>query len=474
MDRTPGNIPTSGGDLTASRQLDSPEVIKGNGHGREVKSLESTKSNILQNIQKYVSNKIHPPKKNTLPSKEYKEFKFSKTFIGKLVSTIKSKFPKFSSSKKPNSFMSPPISLNQSTKKDLAWTSATHREGLPSFSKTPNPSPTNSPPSIGATPKPTTPSHDSRLNQEVSNEVERFLFPYLTGQITAETDNPNRGPLVDTIIVKLAEKGFPDLDTKRGQIEEIALKAYFNEAARGIGRQLGSRKPTAEEMKQPVKVMSEALGPALAIDFPNIKKSPEEIENHVKDAIKDFKKKSDEVLNEIMAETEEREELSNTKETRKERVVALLGERASKGELFLTKEEHAALDTERELYDNHQVQLTEFSAGLLLFLDPEEPEDSTQFFLQKGNEGKFHMLLVIDGKEDYSKVPVSLAQIKATEELRAQLPPGWKESKDNQKLATLGLQVFQNPSKQNFIINDLGQLQKVSKKELAELIKKRS
>jgi hypothetical protein len=313
------------------------------------------------------------------------------------------------------------------------------------------------------------------LDEEVRNEVERFLFPYLTGQITAETDNPNRGPLVDAILVKLAEKGFPNLDAKRGEIEAIALKAYFNEAARGIGRQLGKRKPSKEEMQPPVQVMAQALVPALAIDFPNLKFSAKEIEPRVKEAIDSFNRNAANLEAEISTANDEREESRVFQQPRKERAVALLQARELKGELFLTEAEHAALDSERAIYDNNQVQIYGRNAELTLYLDPKNPEGGTNYSLQPNfRGGKFHTLIAEkEGKETFSKVAISLAQIKATEEFRTQLPPGWKEAPNNAKLADLGVQVFQDPDKNNFIFNDLGQLQMLSQKELKKLLKER-
>ncbi|PJD96451.1 MAG: hypothetical protein CK425_05625 [Parachlamydia sp.] len=578
--------PPVGQEFLPSKPSEQSQVHEPSGkeQGRVVKTLSKQDSNLIKSVQSYVNEKIHPPQKNTLPAKEYKKFKFSKTSIGKVFSSIMKRIRSLGSSKMRNkssvakephetaktsetpqpetlqrkdnrandqltlstefgkqlsaekkeleqklellsqkkpSDLSPEEANNlaklagtiakleaglaciqhttigkystavysdhlkaairnasgfevkePATSTTTSWTSATPTTAAP---KTPI-SGSAKVQTSGSTSGVTASRSKLPLEEEVQDEVERFLFPYLTGQITAETDNPNRGPLVDAIVVKLAEKGFPDLDAKRSEIEAIALKAYFNEAARGIGRQLGNRKPSKEEMQEPVRIMAQALVPALAIDFPNLKFSAKEIEPQVQEAIDTFNRNAANLEAEISMANEEREESRVFQKPRKERVAALLEARKLKGELFLTEAEHAALDVERAIYDNNQVQIYGRSAELTLFLDPKNLEVGTNFSLQPSfRGGKFHTLIdEKEGKETFSKIAISLAQIKATEEFRTQLPPGWKEASNNAKLADLGVQVFQDPDKNNFIFNDLGQLQMLSQKELKKLIKERS
>lgn len=147
------------------------------------------------------------------------------------------------------------------------------------------------------------------LTEDISDIVSRFLHPYITGRISqmAEADSP-RVPL----IVKLAEelKNLRYEEDECANAEKIAVKAYIDEAVRGMHVHInnsyhlrGCPFIEIEVLKDKDLVandndyfsddfleLTSALEEALKIDFPNYPLSNDELQEAIEKSLEDFKK----------------------------------------------------------------------------------------------------------------------------------------------------------------------------------------
>lgn len=306
------------------------------------------------------------------------------------------------------------------------------------------------------------------LKEKIGDEVNRFLHPYFTGQITPQNDDKNRGALVDHIIKKLKDDPkFAGIENLRSEIEEIALDAYFQETARVV-LMAGGFHNRKEEAK-----MAEGLGSALKIDFPQIKLSKPQISEKLRISIDDYKKKSTATqIKDIDAKEPAVRDLE--KFLRKGRVADLLGK-----QIALTEEQHEALDVERSLYDEEWLVNkggTEWTFNVPLESGVTElsllAEESDKFQVRGlgGVTGKFHIVFKEGENEFISNEALSLSQIRSTELFRAALPEGWQEHPQNALLLHVGVQLFQNSSGDVYQFNDLGKLISVEPQKVQEFI----
>ena len=72
-----------------------------------------------------------------------------------------------------------------------------------------------------------------RLSDQVEIFVERFLHPYITGQITPETEPHDRKPMMQLLMLEL-RKTRPTEPLQQDKIEEMAYRAYVKQAAKGL------------------------------------------------------------------------------------------------------------------------------------------------------------------------------------------------------------------------------------------------
>jgi hypothetical protein len=92
-----------------------------------------------------------------------------------------------------------------------------------------------------------------------------FLSPYIEGKINAKTDDPNRQPMIEKLLVQLEKKLNTALSSEqKKEIEELALKAYLKLSIHGAYRRL--------QINQAISFSSEmnnlALEQVLKKDFP--------------------------------------------------------------------------------------------------------------------------------------------------------------------------------------------------------------
>lgn len=105
-------------------------------------------------------------------------------------------------------------------------------------------------------------------NQRFINDfVARFLHPYITGQITKETDSKARKPMIELLLEKMP--GFEPLT--KGEIEEMVLNAFFEKAALGlyVNQKKGADYDDITSNSPKFECLVKALTEALPREFPN-------------------------------------------------------------------------------------------------------------------------------------------------------------------------------------------------------------
>lgn len=123
--------------------------------------------------------------------------------------------------------------------------------------------------------------HEKNENEEIYAFVQRFLHPYITGQITEANDDPNRKALIT-----LLKEEFEDVINEK-VIEEAGLNAYLEVAAMGLYvNQLVIYKHFSISPENiQFEFLKEAVEKALPKDFPNLELANDAIEQKIKDAL---------------------------------------------------------------------------------------------------------------------------------------------------------------------------------------------
>jgi len=122
--------------------------------------------------------------------------------------------------------------------------------------------------------------------QRIQDYVQEFLKPYFLGQITPENELQDRPTLMQQLLDSI------QTNLSFGEIQQIALDAYFLESIRGKETILNR----SSKMYKPLPATSifremvlQALIPALAKDFPKISMSENEILNKIDLAAEQFR-----------------------------------------------------------------------------------------------------------------------------------------------------------------------------------------
>jgi hypothetical protein len=138
----------------------------------------------------------------------------------------------------------------------------------------------------------------SEEQEFVINFVTSFLHPYITGLISNETDLKDRKPMIGLLLEKM-----PELEpTRRGEIEEMALNAFFEEAAQGLyvntkvcmntnsgAKWIGSSEITSQSPE--FAILVDALTKALPREFPNREISAQYLRKQASDSLDVVNKK---------------------------------------------------------------------------------------------------------------------------------------------------------------------------------------
>lgn len=123
--------------------------------------------------------------------------------------------------------------------------------------------------------------------------VEKFLHPYITRQITEETEDKNRRPMMDQLLEHLGQVD----ENQRKEIEEAALKAYFEKAGMGYYVYWATKNPLNKAMVNKALRMSllpgypifehlkEPLRAAIPKDFPGLVLTDQELNDRLENAI---------------------------------------------------------------------------------------------------------------------------------------------------------------------------------------------
>jgi hypothetical protein len=113
--------------------------------------------------------------------------------------------------------------------------------------------------------------------EDFINEFTRvFLSPYVEGKINAETDNPNRQPMIEQLLIQLEKKlNTPLSSEQKKEVEELALKAYLKLSIYEAYRYLKINRAYtrfSEQINNPENnlntILIPALKQALKKDFP--------------------------------------------------------------------------------------------------------------------------------------------------------------------------------------------------------------
>jgi len=131
--------------------------------------------------------------------------------------------------------------------------------------------------------------NDNNEDKEfINNFVASFLHPYITGQITKETDSKDRKPMIELLQEKMP--GFES--SKMGEVEEMALNAFFEKAALGLyvnqeRRTLSGRALSGDiTSKSPeFEILVNALTEALPREFPSRKISVQNLRKKASEAV---------------------------------------------------------------------------------------------------------------------------------------------------------------------------------------------
>ena len=123
----------------------------------------------------------------------------------------------------------------------------------------------------------------SKDQEFIKNFVGSFLHPYITGQITRETDPKNRKPMIEVLQEKMP--GFEP--SKKGEVEEMALSAFFEKAALGlyVNQQRGASSTDLTSKSPEFEILVNALTEALPREFPNIKISEQNLREKASKAL---------------------------------------------------------------------------------------------------------------------------------------------------------------------------------------------
>lgn len=149
--------------------------------------------------------------------------------------------------------------------------------------------PSRPPPARPATPAPPQPATDPAAAREesvrlgiIKTFVSDFLFPYIHGRITPETENPDRKPL----LVQLQEA----VPSWKVDDEAIALEAFFNESALGLFIHLNKHITKAQcysnlSKADQLAILLKSLKRHVPAEFPGCGLSDTELETRAKSAL---------------------------------------------------------------------------------------------------------------------------------------------------------------------------------------------
>lgn len=126
-------------------------------------------------------------------------------------------------------------------------------------------------------------------SKEIFAFVQRFLHPYITGQITEANDDPDRKPLIELLKEEFEEAA----DDEEIDLEEEGLKAYLEVAAMGLyvnraysHKFYRNKTLTSIKSEDPeFQILKDAVLHALPKDFPDLKLTEDAIEQKINDAL---------------------------------------------------------------------------------------------------------------------------------------------------------------------------------------------
>ena len=127
------------------------------------------------------------------------------------------------------------------------------------------------------------------MEEFVKNFVAAFLHPYITGQITKETESKERKPMIEELFSELKKKFPEECTSKKEKIEAIAFDHYLFCAAQGLYvhcKKRGGEMITLEN--EEYNALLSALEEALPKDFPQKTVSQEKLKELAANTLRDF------------------------------------------------------------------------------------------------------------------------------------------------------------------------------------------
>lgn len=115
--------------------------------------------------------------------------------------------------------------------------------------------------------------HD-KFHSYIHEHVFKFLHPYVTGQINAENESPDRLTIIESLFKKLPAEAIHHKD----EIREIAFHAYIKAACYGLYVNRKVSKGIITAYSAEFNILLDALQKGISKDFPDKKLSETEIE----------------------------------------------------------------------------------------------------------------------------------------------------------------------------------------------------